>query len=541
MTFKVADSSSPVQAKSITLTLVVAQAVVITTTSLPSGTKGSAYSNAMAATGGTTPYSWSIGAGSLPAGLSLASTTGLISGTPTATGAFGFTVTVTDAGSPAQTKSVAFSLIVAPATLAITTSSLASGTQGTSYSNAVSATGGTTPYAWSISSGALPAGLSLASSTGLISGTPTAAGTFSFTATVADAGSPAQVKSVNLSIAVAAGALAITTSSLPSGSQSTAYSNSLSASGGTTPYTWSVTSGSLPAGLSLSSSTGLISGTPTATGTFSFTATVTDAGNPAQTKSANLSMVVAPAALAITTTSLSGGTANVSFSSSLNATGGTTPYTWSITSGTLPTGLSLAPATGTISGTPTASGTSNLTFKVADSSSPAQTKAVTLSLVIASGTPAALTISATLPSGTVNTGYSSTMTASGGTPAYTWSISSGSLPPGLSLAATSGTISGTPTASGTYNFTAAVSDNGSPVQTASASTSIVVAAASVSGQGPRGMCVRMGAPAIRRTSLQDSAMARPTWPIPAPARTSTAPSTTIVIFTTTTAGQRWHG
>ncbi len=481
LTFKVVDSSSPAQAKSITLTLVIAQALVITTASLPSGTKGSAYSNTMAATGGTTPYSWSIGAGSLPAGLSLASTTGLISGTPNTKGTFGFTVTVTDAGNPAQAKSVAFSLVVAPATLAITTSSLASGTQGTSYSNAVSATGGTTPYIWSISSGALPAGLSLASSTGLISGTPTAAGTFSFTATVADAGSPAQVKSVNLSIAVAAAALAITTSSVPSSTQGTAYSNSLSASGGSTPYSWSITSGSLPAGLSLASSTGLISGTPTATGTSSFTATVADAGNPAQTKSANLSIVVAPAALAITTTSLSGGTANVSFSSSLNATGGTAPYTWSITSGTLPAGLSLAPASGTISGTPTVSGSTSLTFKVTDSSNPALTKSVTLSLVITSGAPSSLTISATLPSGTVNTGYSSAMTATGGTPAYTWSISAGSLPPGLTLAATSGTISGTPSTSGTYNFTATVSDNGSPVQTQSAATSIVIAAATTSG------------------------------------------------------------
>ena len=483
LTFKVVDSSSPAQAKSITISLVVAQALVITTASLPSGTKGSAYSNAMAATGGTTPYTWSIAAGSLPAGLSLTSTTGLISGTPTAVGTFGFTVSVTDAGSPAQTKSAAYSFVVAPAVLAITTSSLPSGTQNTSYSNAVAATGGTTPYTWSISSGALPAGLSLASSTGLISGTPTAAGTFSFTASVADAGSPAQVKSVSLSIAVASAPLAITTSSLSSGTQSTAYSSSLSASGGTTPYTWSITSGGLPAGLSLASGTGLISGTPTAIGTFSFTATVTDAGNPAQTKSANLSMVVATAALAITTTSLSGGTANVSFSSGLNATGGTPPYTWSITSGTLPAGLSLAPATGTISGTPTASGSSNLTFKVADSSTPVQTKSVTLSLVIASGTPAALTISATLPSGTVSSGYSSSMTATGGTPAYTWSISAGSLPPGLTLAATSGTISGTPTTSGTYNFTAAVSDNSSPVQTASASTSIVVAAAVPPGPG----------------------------------------------------------
>jgi hypothetical protein len=134
----------------------------------------------------------------------------------------------------------------------------------------------------------------------------------------------------------------------------------------------------------------------------------------------------------------------------------------------------MASSTGLISGTPTGTGTSNFTVTVADSGSPAQSKSISLSLAVAAP---ALTISASLPSGSVSTAYSSPISATGGTPAYTWSITSGSLPAGLTLAATSGIISGTPTTSGTFNFTATVSDNGSPAQTQSAATSIVVAAA----------------------------------------------------------------
>jgi putative Ig domain-containing protein len=378
-------------------------------------------------------------------------------------------------------------------TLTISTSELPQATVKASYSATLAATGGTTPYTWSISSGRLPAGLSLAAKTGTISGTPTSSGNFSFGVKVTDStastgwGKTDKTATATVTLTVAAAsspiapsALSITTSSLPSGAQGTSYSNSIAATGGTTPYSWSVTSGSLPAGLSLASSSGLISGTPTASGTSSFTATVRDSGNPTQTKSVNLSIAVTAAstALAITTSSLPSGTQGSAYSTGLAATGGTTPYTWSIASPTgLPTGLTLA-SSGLISGTPTATGTSSLTFKVADSSSPVQTKSVTLSLAVAAAQKAsALTISANLPSGTVNTGYSSAMTATGGTPAYTWSISAGSLPPGLTLAATSGTISGTPSTSGTYNFTATVSDNGSPVQTQSAATSIVIAAA----------------------------------------------------------------
>jgi hypothetical protein len=486
----VKDGGSPAQTATGTVTLSLVQAgaaLAITTTALPGGVPNTNYSATLNATGGTGPYTWSLTStsSSLPNGLGLVASTGIISGQPTTSSSTSLTFKVTDSSGTAQTMPVPLTLAVAPLPLAITTSSLPSGVSGTRYSNLLQASGGTPSYTWSVTKGSLPAGLKLASATGLISGTP-APGTSSFTVTVKDAGSPApQTQQANLSITITAPApppLTVSTSSLPSGTITASYSNALQAAGGTSPYTWSITSGALPAGLTLASN-GLVSGTPTTSGNFSIGVTVQDAGSPAQSTTATLALSIAAAAgpLAISTTSLSPGIANASFSTSLNATGGTTPYTWSITSGTLPAGLSLAAASGTISGTPTTAGTASLTFKVADSSSPLQTKSVTLSLAI---TTQQLTITTTsLPSGTNGVTYSSPMTSTGGTPAYTWSVTVGALPAGLTMATATGIISGTPTTNGTYNFTATVADNGTPVQTASAATSIVVAAAQPSGPG----------------------------------------------------------
>jgi hypothetical protein len=150
-----------------------------------------------------TPYSWSVPPGSLPGGLILNTSTGSISGTPTSYGTFSFTVTVSDAETPAVTASQPLSITVKPAPLVITTTSLAAATGGKPYSATLAATGGVTPYTWSVSSGSLPPGLSLDSATGVISGTPDVAGTYSFKVTVTDSESPAMTAtSGTLSISV---------------------------------------------------------------------------------------------------------------------------------------------------------------------------------------------------------------------------------------------------------------------------------------------------------------------------------------------------
>jgi hypothetical protein len=481
-TVTVKDGASPPQRASVKFSIAIAAPapapaqLSVSTSSLPSGTMGKSYSSGLQAAGGTSPYTWSIISGALAAGLTLGST-GQVSGTPTASGNFSIGVTVKDAGSPAQTSTATLALSIAAAVpLAISTTSLSGGIANESFSASLNATGGTAPYTWSVTKGALPAGLSLAAATGTLAGMPTTAGTASPTFTVKDSSIPVQSKSIILPLTIAAPALTIN-ATLASATAGTAYSSPLAATGGTPAYTWSIANGSsLPAGLTLAATTGIISGTPTASGNFSIGVTVKDAGSPAQTSTATLALSIAAAVpLAISTTSLSGGIANESFSASLNATGGTAPYTWSVTKGALPAGLSLAAATGTLAGMPTTAGTASPTFTVKDSSIPVQSKSIILPLTIAAP---ALTINATLASATAGTAYSSPLAATGGTPAYTWSIANGSsLPAGLTLAATTGIISGTPSTSGTFNFNVAVSDNGIPVQTASAAASIVVAPA----------------------------------------------------------------
>jgi hypothetical protein len=261
--------------------------LVITTTSVPDGQIGVAYSQALAATGGVTPYAWSVLSGNLPAGLSLSSG-GVISGTPTDAGSSNFTVRVTDSQSTPDTDDQALSIVI-PVDLSVTTSSLPNGQIGVAYSQTLAATGGVTPYSWSLASGTLPAGLSL-SSGGVISGTPTTAGTSSFTVQVTDSQTPADTATKALSIAIPVD-LSVTTSSLPNGQIGVAYSQTLAATGGVTPYSWSLASGTLPAGLSLSSG-GVISGTPTTAETSNFTVEVTDSQAPADTATKALSIVI---------------------------------------------------------------------------------------------------------------------------------------------------------------------------------------------------------------------------------------------------------
>jgi VCBS repeat-containing protein len=158
------------------------------------------------------------------------------------------------------------------ATLTITTASLAAGDVNVAYSRTLAASSGVTPYTWSIASGSLPAGLSLASS-GVISGTPTTAVTSTVTYRVIDNASATATKSLSITINAA---VSVATASLSSGNTGAAYAQTLSASGGSGTYTWSITSGSLPTGLSLGSSSGAIAGTPTIAGTSSFTVQASD-------------------------------------------------------------------------------------------------------------------------------------------------------------------------------------------------------------------------------------------------------------------------
>lgn len=285
-----------------TAAIAVNPALSITTAAgaLAAATSNAAYPGATIATsGGTAPFAFTLASGSLPAGLTLNSSTGAISGTPTGSaGTSTFTIKVTDsATTPVSVTSGAYTIAASAAPLAwVTAGTLATGTVGTAYTQNLATSGGTGAITYTLNSGTMPAGLSISGST--INGTPMAptpmAGNV-ITVKATDSATPTQVTSIsaNLTLIVNPVPLVVTNTSLPSGTVSAAYSYQLTSTGGTGAITWSLTAGTLPKGLSLSSG-GLLSGTPTETASaVSLTFKAADsATNQAQSVTATLSLTI---------------------------------------------------------------------------------------------------------------------------------------------------------------------------------------------------------------------------------------------------------
>ena len=241
---------------------------------LANGTQGNAYSQTVSVGGGSGPLTFTLLSGALPAGLVLNVATGMISGTPAGSGASSFTIQASD--SAGNTGIRTFTVNIGSASLQVNPASLPAGTRGVPWSQTVSATGGTGPYTYAVSAGALPAGLLLNSSTGVISGTPSGSGSSSFSIRATD--TLGNIGTRAFALAIGAASLTINPASLPASIAGKPYSTTIAASGGTGPYVYSISSGSLPPGLSLNAATGAISGTVTAQGSWPFTVQARDAG-----------------------------------------------------------------------------------------------------------------------------------------------------------------------------------------------------------------------------------------------------------------------
>jgi uncharacterized repeat protein (TIGR01451 family) len=248
-------------------------AITVSPATLPSGTMGIAYSQTLTASGGSSgSFSFAITSGALPSGMNLSSS-GLLSGTPGGPGNFNFTITATD--NNLCTGSRSYTLVINCPLITLSPATLPNGTINVSYSQSITASNGTPPFRFAITAGALPQGLSLSTS-GLIFGTPTAVGSFKFTATATDAFGCTGTRIYQLTIVCPTITLSIPSSGAPvSGEVGTAYSQTITASGGRSPFSFAVTAGALPNGLTLSSA-GTISGTPGTPGYFKFTVTATD-------------------------------------------------------------------------------------------------------------------------------------------------------------------------------------------------------------------------------------------------------------------------
>jgi hypothetical protein len=288
-------------------TLEVLSTITLSPTTLPDGTKNSAYNQTITASGGAAPYTFAVTSGALPSGLSLSSG-GVLSGTPTVVGSFNFTVTATDStGTPGPysgNQAYTLEIDAPPITVSLSPMTLPDGTAATAYSQTLTASGATAPYSFAVTSGALPTGLSLASN-GSLTGTPTSAGSFTFTVTATDSNpclgpySGSQAYTVVIAAAGPVISVAPGNPSLPQATVGESYNETFTATGGSAPYSFSITSGALPPGLSLASN-GTLSGTPSTAGSYTFTVTATDSniclGPYSGGRSYSVNVVAAPVA-----------------------------------------------------------------------------------------------------------------------------------------------------------------------------------------------------------------------------------------------------
>ena len=439
------------------------------------GIVGNAYSYTFAATGKPAP-TFALASGALPDGLTLDATTGVLSGAPTSAGTFTFTVKATN-GAPPDAVTPSRTIVVAatktPPTFTDDTPPLA-GVVGLAWTYQFKASGNPAPT-FSVWSGKLPDGLTLNTTTGVVSGTPTTAGTFTFTIRAVngilhDAITPTLTTTVYAALQAPRFEDASPTTPATVGF---AYSYQLHAEGAPEPTTYALSSGALPDGLHLDTTTGLLSGTPTTAGNFRFSVSASNGTLPNADTGTRVILVLNPAAPAfVNDTPAASRTVGLRYSYTFSASGAPAP-TYTVDSGALPDGMTLDHNTGIFSGTPTLEGTFSFTVRATNPVGPdAVTPTITM---VITPNPPTWDNDAPPSSVIVNNTYRYTFFATG-FPAPTYSVASGALPNGLTLDPITGVLTGTATTLGTYTFTVDAS-NGSLPDAITPTLTIIVAPA----------------------------------------------------------------
>jgi hypothetical protein len=398
--------------------------LTITTTGLPDAIDGVPYSAVVQAAGGTESYSWALlndgGTGfTIDNG-------GILTGIAPASGSYGLTIQVKDSGGQTATTSLILTVTGTGASgpLAITTTSLPNAAQGEDYLAILAATGGQGDYQWTLLS-AGGSGLQL-SPDGILSGTAPATGQYAITVAVQD--DTATVSgSLILTVATDVNPLTITTTSLPNGLINKAYAAALNAAGGNAPYTWTLVSAG-GSGLTLSTA-GVLSGIPTVPGSFGLVFRVSDGTSTAQSALtvtiANIDEGCISNCEVIITTNILPPADRVLYAASVQATGGTRPYTWSGGDTSSPgTGFTVDAASGSITGNANnlLPGLYGYTVTVVDSANSTDTRSYIIEVPGGDLPPVRILTENPLPTATEGVTYSVIMRAVGGGSDKTWEV-----------------------------------------------------------------------------------------------------------------------
>ena len=421
--------------------------IAITTTSLPPVTE-SPYTTILEATGGSEPYTWTVEDDG-GTGFTIDNRGVLTGSSPTQPGTYALTISVT--GKKGATARTTYSLEVsAESGIKIISTALPAAIDGLDYIALVEASGGVLPYTWAIADDG-GTGLTI-DDEGFLTGVAPATGSYGITLLVTDASDKTAQQSFIFSVTGGdtPQPLSIATTSLPAAAEGEPYTAILQATGGQGDYMWTLIDDG-GTGLDLRDD-GILSGTGPAEGDYAVTVSVTD-NTRTVTSALSLAVNPDPSPLTITTTSLPGATEDVRYAAVLEATGGTENYTWRLVNGGA-SGLTLTPA-GVLSGTPTTPGTFGITFEVNDGENIVEGSA-TVTVSAGAAAPALTITTQTLPNAT-GPNYIATLAASGGVQPYIWTLPNDG-GTGFTMS-TSGVLSGTTPASGTYNLLVSVTDD----------------------------------------------------------------------------------